>query len=90
MIIIDAVWSLKLAERAFTRGTPLNTIIIDGWSRGLTFQQTRDECLQMGFALCVAEPQIHRIWQREDEALAEYERKMREIEERNPLLKGAF
>lgn len=90
MIIIDAVWSLKLAERSFHRGVSLHAIITDGWSRGLTFQQTRDECLQMGFALCVAEPRIHQMWARMDLEYEEYNRKMRAIEDANPFLKGAF
>lgn len=74
MITITATRSLKLAETSFHRGVPLHSILVDGWSRGLHPEQVQHECIQMGYALCVAEPERLKVWARLDHELAEYEK----------------
>ena len=41
-------------------GTPMNTIIEDGWSRGFLYSQTLDELRKMGYNLSLLE--LVRCW----------------------------
>lgn len=64
---------LQFAAAAWRRGVPMNVIIIDGWSRGLEFEQTLMECVQAGYSMCIAEPAIRHKWEQMDSELAAFE-----------------
>jgi len=57
-----ATRSLQLAAGAWRRGVPMNTIIVDGWSRGFHREQTIHECVQAGYAMCICVPAIISKW----------------------------
>lgn len=54
--------SLELAAAAWRPGTKMQTIIVDGWSRGFHKSQTLHECIQAGYSACIAEPAIDQRW----------------------------
>lgn len=58
---------LQLAANAWHRGVRMNTIIVDGWSRGFHYQQTLLECVQAGYAMCIASKLILNTWADMDE-----------------------
>lgn len=69
--------SLELAAAAWRPGTKMQTIIVDGWSRGFHKSQTLHECIQAGYSKCIAEPAIDQRWGQMDaeiKALEERER----------------
>lgn len=66
--------SLELAEGVYRRGTKMQVIIVDGWSRGFRKSQTRHECIQMGYPLCIVEKELDRIWQVWDDSYLEYQK----------------
>lgn len=72
--------SLELAEGVYRRGTKMDRIIVDGWARGFRKSQTRHECIQMGYPLCIVEKAIDTIWQEWDDSIykLEQEQKMRD------------
>lgn len=57
---------LKIAAQAWAPGTKLQTIIVDGWSRGFHPDQTLHECIQAGYSACVAKPAIEQRWAQMD------------------------
>ncbi|QBJ04463.1 hypothetical protein HOV23_gp110 [Pseudomonas phage Lana] len=60
---------LKLAAAAWAPGVKMQTIIVDGWSRGFLPEQTLFECIQAGYSACLAGPAIDARWAEMD---AEY------------------
>lgn len=69
--------SLELAAKSWRPGTKMQTIIVDGWSRGFHKSQTLHECIQAGYSKCIAEPAIDQRWAMMDEeikALEEHEK----------------
>lgn len=54
------------------RGAPLNRLIVHGWSAGLSKEQVIIDCMIHGYALCVVEPAIERIWAWWDASYVEY------------------
>lgn len=72
--------SLELAAAAWMPGTKMQTIIVDGWSRGFRKSQTLHECIQAGYSACIAGPAIDTRWavmDAEIEALMEREKSER-------------
>lgn len=65
--------SLELAEGIYRRGTKMEWIMIDGWSRGFRKSQTRHECIQMGYPLCLVEKELDRVWKRLDDQYEKFE-----------------
>lgn len=51
----------KKPNKPFREGTPLNTILDDGWSRGLHILQTYREAHEMGYSIHLEE--IHERWE---------------------------
>jgi len=50
------------AYNVYKRHTPLHIIIEDGWSRGFDVEQTIQEASNAGYANCVVNPIICKIW----------------------------
>lgn len=73
MKAITAARSLELAAKAWRPGTRMQTIIVDGWSRGFVREQTLHECIQAGYSACLAGPAIDKRWQQMDEEMAKVE-----------------
>lgn len=75
--------SLELAAAAWRPGTKMQTIIVDGWSRGFHKSQTLHECIQAGYSACIATPAIDQRWGQMDaeiKALEERERAERKAQ----------
>lgn len=53
-------------------GATLDKLIVHGWSAGLCKEQVLIDCMNHGYALCVAEPAIERVWKWWDDSYAEY------------------
>lgn len=70
---ITAARSLELAAKAWRPGVKMQTIIVDGWSRGFHKQQTLHECIQAGYSKCIAEPAIDLRWAQIDAEYAKVE-----------------
>ena len=70
---ITAARSLELAAKAWRPGVKMQTIIVDGWSRGFHKQQTLHECIQAGYSKCIAEPAIDLCWAQIDAEYAKVE-----------------
>lgn len=62
MIHLPITRRLKLAAAAWHPGVKMDTIIVDGWSRGFQYEQTLFECVQAGYSACLAEPAIRARW----------------------------
>lgn len=73
MKAITAARSLELAAKAWRPGTRMQTIIVDGWSRGFHKEQTLHECIQAGYSACLAGPAIDQRWKQMDEGMAKVE-----------------
>ncbi|AUM59701.1 hypothetical protein HOS55_gp099 [Pseudomonas phage PMBT3] len=69
--------SLELAAKAWRPGVKMQTIIVDGWSRGFHKEQTLHECIQAGYSACIADPAIDKRWKQMD---AEYAKHREESE----------
>lgn len=54
------------------RGATLDKLIVHGWSAGFCKEQVLIDCMNHGYALCVAEPAIERIWKWWDNSYTEY------------------
>lgn len=65
--------SLQLAAAAWPPGVKMQTIIVDGWSRGFHRSQTLHECIQAGYSSCIAEPAIEKRWGQMDAEYARHE-----------------
>lgn len=70
MTDITPTRSLELAAKAWRPGVKMQTIIVDGWSRGFVREQTLHECIQSGYSACIAGPAIDQRWKRMDEEYA--------------------
>ena len=64
--------ALELAAAAWRPGTKMQTIIVDGWSRGFHKSQTLHECIQAGYSKCIAEPAIDKRWKQMDDEYAKH------------------
>ena len=54
------------------RGATLKMIIEHAWGAGICKEQAIIDCMHQGFALCVTEPAVERIWAWWDNSYAEY------------------
>ena len=63
---------LELAAKSWRPGTKMQTIIVDGWSRGFVREQTLHECIQAGYSAVIAGPAIDKRWQQMDEEYAKH------------------
>lgn len=73
MTDITPTRSLELAAKAWRPGVKMQTIIVDGWSRGFVREQTLHECIQAGYSACLAGPAIDKRWQQMDEEYARHQ-----------------
>lgn len=73
MTDITPTRSLELAAKAWRPGVKMQTIIVDGWSRGFVKEQTLHECIQAGYSACLAGPAIDKRWAMMDEEMAKVE-----------------
>lgn len=75
---ITELRSLELAAKSWRPGTKMQTIIVDGWSRGFHKSQTLHECIQAGYSKCIAEPAIDQRWGMMDAEIKALEARERE------------
>lgn len=84
MKAITAARSLELAAKSWRPGVKMQTIIVDGWSRGFHKEQTLHECIQAGYSACIADPAIDKRWAMMDAEIAAHERQ-REVKENEAI-----
>lgn len=72
MKAITAARSLELAAKSWRPGTKMQTIIVDGWSRGFHKEQTLHECIQAGYSAVISDPAIDLRWKQMDEEYAKH------------------
>lgn len=77
---ITATRSLELAAKSWRPGTKMQTIIVDGWSRGFVREQTLHECIQAGYSACIAGPAIDKRWAMMDAEYAKVEKSCSSID----------
>lgn len=55
-----------------SHGAKLESIAAHAWGTGICYEQAVIDCMQHGYALCIAKPAVLRVWARWDASYAAY------------------